>query len=50
MIRKQGVAMTASTVPGPKSCKPGPGKTGAKPGAAKFVRMLAVETVPDTGR
>ncbi|MGH6935229.1 MAG: YceD family protein [Methylocella sp.] len=41
--------MTSSTVPGPKSRKPGPGKTGAKPGAAKFTRMLAVETVPDTG-
>jgi hypothetical protein len=43
------MAMTSSTVPGPKSRKPGPGKTGAKPGAAKFMRMLAVETVPDTG-
>jgi len=41
--------MTASTVPGPKPRKRGPGKTGAKPGAAKFMRMLAVETVPDTG-
>jgi hypothetical protein len=41
--------MTSSTVPGPKSRKPGPGKTGAKPGAARFMRMLAVETVPDTG-
>jgi hypothetical protein len=41
--------MTSSTVPGPKSRKPGPGKTGAKPGAAQFMRMLAVETVPDTG-
>ena len=41
--------MTSSTVPGPKSRKPGPGKTGAKPGAAKFMRMLAVATVPDTG-
>jgi hypothetical protein len=37
--------MTSSTVPGPKSRKPGPGKTGA----AKFTRMLAVETVPGTG-
>ena len=35
--------MTFSTVP--KSRKPGP----AKPGAAKFMRMLAVEAVPDTG-
>ena len=41
--------MTSSTVPGPKSRKPGPGKTGAKSGAAKFMRMLAVGTVPDTG-
>ena len=41
--------MTSSTVPGPKSRKPGPGKTGAKPGAAKFMRMLAVATAPDTG-
>ena len=49
MIRKQGVAMTASTVPGPKFRKPGPSKTGATPGAAKFMRMLAVETVPDSG-
>jgi hypothetical protein len=39
--------MTFST--GPKSRKPSPGKTGAKPGAAKFMRMLAVEAVPDTG-
>jgi hypothetical protein len=41
--------MTSSTVPGRKSRRPGPGRTGAKPGAAKFTRMLAVETVPDTG-
>ncbi|MGB6324246.1 MAG: DUF177 domain-containing protein [Methylocella sp.] len=41
--------MTSGTVPGPKSGKPGPGKTGANPGATKFTRMLAVETVPDTG-
>jgi hypothetical protein len=41
--------MTSSTVPGPKSLKPGPCKTDAEPGAAKFMRMLAVETVPDTG-
>ncbi|MGH6822823.1 MAG: YceD family protein [Methylocella sp.] len=41
--------MTSCTVPGPKSRKPSPGKTGAKPGAAKFMRMLAAETVPDTG-
>ena len=41
--------MTSSTVPGPKSRKPGPGKTAANPGAAKFMRMLVVETVPDTG-
>jgi hypothetical protein len=37
--------MTANTVPGLKSRKPRPGKAGA----AKFVRMLAVETVPDSG-
>jgi hypothetical protein len=49
MIRKQGVAMTASTVPGPKFCKPGSGKPGGKPGPAKFMRVLTVETVPDTG-
>jgi hypothetical protein len=49
IIRKQGVAMTSSTVPSPKSRKPGPRKTGANLGAAKFMRMLAVETVPDTG-
>ena len=49
MIRKQGVAMTSSTGPGPKSRKPGPSKTGAKSGAVNFMRMLAVETVPDTG-
>jgi hypothetical protein len=41
--------MTSSTVPGPNSRKPSPWKTGANPGAAKFMRMLAVETVPDTG-
>jgi hypothetical protein len=35
--------------PGPKSREPGPGKTGAKTGAAKFMRMVAVATVPDTG-
>ena len=49
IIRKKGVAMTSSTVPGPKSREPGPGKTGANPAAAKFMRMLAVEIVPDTG-
>jgi len=41
--------MASSTVSGPKSREPGPGKTGAKPGAAKFMRMLAVATVPDNG-
>jgi hypothetical protein len=41
--------MTSRTVPGPKSRKPGPGKTRAKPRAAQYMRMLAVETVPDTG-
>jgi hypothetical protein len=37
--------MTSSTVPGPKSHKPLPGKAGA----ANFTRTLAVETVPDSG-
>jgi hypothetical protein len=42
--------MTSSTVPGPKSRKPGPGKTGAtKLGPGPLTRMLAVATVPDTG-
>jgi hypothetical protein len=41
--------MTSSTVPGPKSRKPGPGKTGAKLGPGRLTRMLAVATVPDTG-
>ena len=41
--------MTSSTVPGPKSRKPGPGKTGAKPGASKFMRLIVVSTVPDSG-
>ncbi|MGA7385705.1 MAG: DUF177 domain-containing protein [Methylocella sp.] len=49
MLRNHGVAMTSSTVPAPRSRKPGPAKTGAKSGAAKFMRMLVVETVPDTG-
>ncbi len=41
--------MTSSTVPGRRSRKPGLSKTGAKPGAAKFTRMLSVEIVPDPG-
>ena len=41
--------MTSSTVPGPKFRKPGPGKTGAKLGRGRLTRMLAIETVPDTG-
>lgn len=41
--------MTSSTVPVPKSRKAGPGKTGAKLGPGHLTRMLAVETVPDTG-
>ena len=41
--------MASSTVPGPKSRKPCPGETGAKSCAAKFMRMIAVGTVPDTG-
>jgi Large ribosomal RNA subunit accumulation protein YceD len=41
--------MTTSTVLSPKSRKPGPGKAAVKSGAANFVRMLAVETVPDIG-
>jgi len=41
--------MTSSTVPGPKSRKPGVGKTGAKLGPGRLTRMLVVATVPDTG-
>ena len=41
--------MTSSTLPGPKSRKPGSGKTAAKLGPGPLTRMLAVETVPDTG-
>jgi hypothetical protein len=41
--------MISSTVPGPKFRKAGPGKTGAKLGPGRLTRMLAVETVPDTG-
>jgi len=41
--------MTSSTVPGPKSRRAGPSKTGAKLGPGRLTRMLAVETVPDTG-
>jgi hypothetical protein len=41
--------MTSSTVPGPKSRKAGPGKTGAQLGPGRLTRMLVVETVPDTG-
>jgi hypothetical protein len=41
--------MTSRTVPGPKSRKPGPGKTGAKLGPGRLTRMLVVATVPDTG-
>ncbi|MGH6851641.1 MAG: YceD family protein [Methylocella sp.] len=41
--------MTSSTVPGPNSRKPRPGRTGAKLGQGRLTRMLAVETVPDTG-
>ena len=41
--------MTSSTVPGPKSRKPGPGTKGPRPEPASFSRQLAVETVPDTG-
>ncbi|MGH6812816.1 MAG: YceD family protein [Methylocella sp.] len=41
--------MTSSTVPGPKSRKPGSGKAGAKRGPGRLTRMLVVETVPDTG-
>jgi hypothetical protein len=48
-IRNQGVAMTSSTVPGPKSRNAGHGKTGAKLGPGRLTRMLVVETVPDTG-
>jgi hypothetical protein len=41
--------VTSSSGPGLKSRKPGSRETGAKPSAAKFMRMLAIETVPDTG-
>jgi hypothetical protein len=41
--------MTSSTVPGPKSRKAGPGKTGAKLGPGRLTRMLVVESVPETG-
>jgi len=41
--------MTSNTVPGPKSRKPGPGKTGAKLGPGRLTRTLVVATVPDTG-
>lgn len=41
--------MKSSTGPGLKSRKPGPRESGARVGAAKFIRMLAIETVPDTG-
>ncbi len=41
--------MTSSTVPGPKSRKPGRGTTGAKLGPGRLTRMLAVATVPDAG-
>ncbi|MGQ0446459.1 MAG: YceD family protein [Beijerinckiaceae bacterium] len=41
--------MTSSTVPGSKSRGAGPSKTSAKLGPGRLTRMLAVETVPDTG-
>jgi hypothetical protein len=41
--------MTSNSGPGPKSRKPDPREPGAKVGAAKFMRMLAIETVPDPG-
>ena len=41
--------MTSSTGPSPKSRKPGSGETAAKLGPGPLTRMLAVETVPDTG-
>ena len=41
--------MTSSTVPGPKSRKPGPGKTGTKLGPGRLTRMLVVATVSDSG-
>jgi hypothetical protein len=43
------MAMTSSTVHDPKPRKPDPGKPGAKLRPERLVRMLAVETVPDTG-
>ncbi|MGC2222272.1 MAG: DUF177 domain-containing protein [Methylocella sp.] len=41
--------MTSSTVPGPKSRKARPGKTGALLGPGRLTRLLVVKTVPDTG-
>jgi hypothetical protein len=41
--------MTSSTVPGPKSRKPGPGKTGTNLGPGRLTRMLVVATVSDSG-
>ncbi|MGH6841385.1 MAG: YceD family protein [Methylocella sp.] len=41
--------MTSSIVPGSKSRGAGPSKTGAKLELGRLTRMLAVETVPDTG-
>lgn len=41
--------MRSSTGRGPKSRKPGPGDTAAKFGPGPLTRVLAVETVPETG-
>ncbi len=41
--------MPSSTVPGPKSRKPGPSKRGVKLGPGQFTRALVVAAVPDTG-
>ncbi len=41
--------MTFSSRPSPKSRKPGSSETAAKLGPGPLTRMLAVETVPDTG-
>ena len=41
--------MAKRTVPSPNSAKSGSGKTVPKLDAGSFTRMLAVETVPDTG-
>ncbi len=41
--------MAKRTIPPPNSPKPGSGKTAPMLDAGSFTRMLAIETVPDTG-